>query len=106
MTLGSFRMGTSPKMQGGGRRTIGYRYEESAIPVGRDVYVLGEAADSGGALTIRKPSGKGTRFIVSLKSEEALVKGARTGGTVLTVLAAIAAAAGLLFAALGILGVM
>lgn len=62
----------------GGRKTLGYRFEESAVPVGRSVYVLGEAVDSDGRLRIRKPDKKGASFIVSLKSEEQLAAGAQS----------------------------
>jgi hypothetical protein len=61
----------------GGRRTLGYRFEEKSIPVGRDLYILGEASDAAGSLRIRKPE-KG-RFIVSTRSEEEILKGAKSG---------------------------
>ena len=79
---------------GGGRRTLGYRLEESAIPVGRPMYVLGEAVDSEGRLRIRKPDKKGASFIVSLKSEEQLVKGAASSAKGLVIAAVIAAVLG------------
>ncbi len=84
----------------GGRRTVGYRFEEKAIPVGRSIYVLGEAVDTEGRLRTRKPDRKGARFIVSLKSEDQLVKGAQAGATgllVASVVAIILGAAGLVF---------
>ncbi len=61
----------------GGRTTLGYTFTESAVPAGRPLYVLGEASDAGGSLSIRKPSEKGKRFIVSLKSEEELIDSAK-----------------------------
>jgi len=85
------------------RRTIGYRYEEHAIPVDRPVYVLGEASDAGGTLTIRRPSAKGGRFIISLKSEEELARIARRAVTVLRVIAIVADAAGVALIAAGVL---
>jgi hypothetical protein len=91
---------------GGGRRTIGYRYEEHAIPVDREIYVLGEASDEGGKLRMRKPGAKGTggsRFIISLKSEEELSRSAARTATVLRVIAIAAAAVG---AGLLVAGVM
>jgi len=73
--------------------TIGYTFTESAIPIGRDLYVLGEASDAGGRLSIRKPSEKGKRFIISLKREEELIdsakgssKGLRIGAVVALIL--------------------
>jgi hypothetical protein len=51
-------------------RYLGTRYRETAIPVGKLAYILGQARDAGG-LSVRKPEGK-KRFIISLKSEEEL----------------------------------
>jgi hypothetical protein len=80
-------------MAGGGRRTLGYRFTERAIPAGRQLYVLGEVADEGGELRVRKPA-KG-RFIVSVRSEEAIVAGAKTGLLWTRILAAVSAAGSL-----------
>ena len=90
----------------GGRRTIGYRFEEKAIPLGRPIYVLGEAVDSGGRLRVQKPDQKGARFIVSLKSEEQLVKGARSATTGLRVGAIVALVLGVAGVVLGVLKVV
>lgn len=87
----------------GGRRTIGYRFEESAVPVGRPIYVLGEAVDRDGRLRICKPDKKGASFIISLKSEEQLVKGAQSsamGLIVAAIVAAVLGAAGVVFGVL------
>jgi len=97
--LGSFAMGT-------GRRTLGYKYEETIVPIGRPIYVLGEATDSGGQLTIRKPTKKGTTFIVSLKSEEELTRSAAGTSKGLTIAAAIVAVAGVVIAVLSLLKVI
>jgi hypothetical protein len=56
-------------------RYKGTRYQERAVPVDRLAYVLGQARDAGG-LAIRKPEG-GKRFLISLKSEEDLMKKAQ-----------------------------
>ena len=98
LTLGSLAMQAD-------RRTLGYRFEESAIPVGRPIYVLGEAVDSDGRLRIRKPDKKGASFIVSLKSEEQLVKGAQSSAVGLKVGAAVAVVAGIACLVLAILKV-
>jgi hypothetical protein len=91
---------------GSGRRTVGYKLEEWALPVGRRVYVLGEASDAGGALRVAKGHGKGARFIVSLKSEEDLVRTASGLSTGLTIGAAALAAAAVVLAILLALGVV
>ncbi len=91
---------------GAGRRTIGYRLEEWAVPTGRAAYVLGEARDDGGRLRVGKPTAKGGRFLVSLKSEEELVRAAKSGSTVLTVLAGLSAAAAVTVLILVLTGVI
>jgi hypothetical protein len=63
---------------GAGSRTLGYEYEEWAIPVGHQLYVLGEATDASGELRVQRPADKGQHFIVSTRSEEALTARATT----------------------------
>ncbi len=105
--LGAFRFGGGAvPMLGGDRHTIGYRFEEQAIPVGRAIYVLGEAVDAEGRLRIRKPTAKGSSFIVSLKSEEQLASSAASTARGLAIGAAIAAVLGAAGVILGILGVL
>jgi hypothetical protein len=58
------------------RKRLGYQHSESILPLGRAVYVLGEACDEGGRLRVCK-GGPG-RFLVSLKSEEDLTDQARS----------------------------
>lgn len=79
--LGSFSL-TLPSLTGD-RRTLGYRFEEEAIPVGRDIYVLGEAVESNGELRVKQP-GEG-QFIISLKGEEELVRQSQSSATWLLV---------------------
>ncbi len=56
------------------RRTIGYRYAEDIIPVDQRLYILGESSDKNGIIEVKKPSDKKRKFLVSVKSEEELVK--------------------------------
>jgi hypothetical protein len=90
---GGFRVGSfvfdALAFSTGGRRTLGYRFEERCIPAGRVVYVLGEASDEGGALSVRKPA-KG-RFLVSTRSEEAILAGAKKGASGFRIAAAVLA---------------
>jgi hypothetical protein len=75
----SISLGGATIHLGGGKRTIGYRYTESILPVDAPVYVLGTVQEGGG---IETPSGdEGHRFVVSHRSEEAL--GQSLGKTVL-----------------------
>ncbi len=104
LTIGGFSV--SLGRIGQGRRTIGYKLEEWALPVGRTVYVLGEARDDGGRLRVAKPGAKGGRFIISLKSEEQLLKAARTGARVLSIVAAVLMAGAAVLLALVVLGVI
>jgi hypothetical protein len=80
---------------GAGSRTLGYGYEEWAIPVGHRLYVLGEATDTSGELRIQRPADKGQHFLVSTKSEEALTARAATIMRVLQVCAVVALLAGI-----------
>jgi len=63
-----------------GRRTLGYQFTETILPLNRRLYVLGAASDSSGELIIQKPREKG-QFIISLKSEEELLKSSKSGMT-------------------------
>jgi hypothetical protein len=100
-SLGSFAFDVARAALGAGRRTIGYRYEERLIPVGRDLYVLGEAAAPSGELLIRRSSTKGERFLISVKSEEELTARAMKGAKGLMAGAIAAAAAGAVLLVLG-----
>lgn len=69
-------------IKGAGRQTLGYRSEEFTLPLGKEAFILGEASDVSGTLTVKKPEQNQTPFLISLKSEEQLVKdamGAETG---------------------------
>lgn len=75
ISIGSFSITLPSVTAVSGRRTIGYEYEESIIPLERNIYVLGEAADSSGEVQMQKPSDKKKKFIISIKSEEELKRG-------------------------------
>lgn len=55
----------------GQRRTLGYRYTESILPLGQNILVAGTASDETGELTIVKPINSDQKFIIALKSNEA-----------------------------------
>jgi len=99
-SAGSFAFDIASAVLGGGRRTIGYRYTENIIPVGRDLYVLGEAYDSGSGLAIRRSSTKGEKYIISVKSEEELTASAAKAvtGLLIGAIAALVVGLGLLIA--------
>lgn len=90
----SFTIGNIPMSVGSGRRTLGYHYEEHIIPVGKPVYIMGEASDAGGELTVIKPTGKGKKFLISVKTEEELLKSISTAKLVLLIIACLLLAGG------------
>ncbi len=90
----------------GGRRTLGYRLEEWTIPLGKRLYVLGEVSDVEGRLRVKKPTEKGRRFLISVRSEEEIVKGAQGAFTILSVLGGVLAAGALALAVLLAIGVL
>jgi len=104
LSIGGFRL--SLGAIGGGRRTIGYKIEEWALPLGARVYVLGEAKDEGGTLRIAKPAAKGGRFIITMKSEEQLLSSAKTGSKVLNIIASALAAGAIVTLVLVVLGII
>ncbi|NJK72574.1 MAG: hypothetical protein HC926_04610 [Synechococcaceae cyanobacterium SM2_3_60] len=75
--------------QGG---VLGYRLREEAIPLDRELFVLGEVVDQDGELVVQKPSKE--RMIISLKPKDNLVqdagnsaKGLKIGSAVVGVVA-------------------
>jgi hypothetical protein len=98
--LGGLRIGS------GGSRTLGYRYEEEVVPVGRDLFILGEAADAGGELAITKPGDKKHKFIISVKSEEELIRSTSTAITILLICGLIAGAGGIAVTVLSLLNII
>lgn len=81
ISFGGFSIALSGSSSGGGRRTLGYQFTETLLPLKRNIYVLGAASDSSGQLMIQKPKEKGKPYILSLKSEEELVTSAKSGMT-------------------------
>lgn len=91
---GRFAMNAPWKTGGEERRPLRYHFEEEAIVVGREVYILAEATNESGELRLQKPA-RG-RFLISIKREEELLRAAR-----LTMLALLAGA--FIFAALAVI---
>lgn len=105
LSIGGFTMNFGNLSLGSGKTTVGYSYEESIIPVDRDIYVLGEAVDSGGELKVQKPSEKDKKFIISVKSEEELLRSIAGSMTALLVGAIISGIGGVVVIVLNIFGV-
>lgn len=77
MTIGygglSFSLGGALSSHTADRRTVGYKFEERLLPVGRRLYAMGEIADTSDGLVLRKPSDEDRPYLLSLKSEDELV---------------------------------
>lgn len=100
-TIGSYVL-TAVLAGTGGRRTIGYRFEEKCMPVGRQGYIFGEVTDAGGIVRACKSREHGKRFIVSLKSEAELVRSAKLGALWLTISTCVVLASGIVALILGL----
>ncbi|MEM8806151.1 MAG: E3 ubiquitin ligase family protein [Cyanobacteria bacterium P01_G01_bin.38] len=68
ISMGPFSLELPP--QSGKRQILGYRYQESILPVGRQVLIVGTVTDESSDLVIRQPTKPGQKLIVSLKSDE------------------------------------
>ncbi|MEB3289119.1 MAG: E3 ubiquitin ligase family protein [Leptolyngbya sp.] len=79
----SVNFGSNLDYGSGRRRTLGYRYRESVMPLGRLVTVVGMAGDRTGEIIIEKP-GDNRPFIISTKSQETLAKDATQGANIAT----------------------
>lgn len=78
VSFGSFSLSLGGDRDG--RRTLGYRYRESILPLNRSVLVLGLATDARPdeqvKVAIEKPTTRGQKFMISLKSADQLRQGA------------------------------
>jgi hypothetical protein len=99
ITLGNFAFNLGQFLRS--PDTLGYRFEEKILPLDRPVYILGAASDSTGQLMIQDPGGI-SRFIISLKSEEQLVRSTSRSLKFLMIGAAILGLAGLVLLVLGL----
>jgi hypothetical protein len=84
-----------------GSRTLGYRLKERIIPLGQQLYVLGEAYMRNGGICVGRPSDSKKSFIVSTKSEAQIVREAKTGSTIALIGGAALALGGVAVAVIG-----
>lgn len=89
VSLGGYSLKSGPKV-----KTIGFKYEEYSIPVGHSLFVAGDANDRSGRLMVSKPQDKEMPFIVSVKSEDEIIKGLGNSVTGLKIGAIVALVAG------------
>ncbi len=105
LSMGRFQI----SLGGGGwdptsSRTLGYKYIERILPVGKPVYAIGEVAvteDDG--LVLRAPTDEDKKkpFVLSPRTEEEIVKSAEKSAAVLKIIAAVLALGGLALAVVG-----
>jgi hypothetical protein len=74
LSYGPFSLVLGGDGAGGARRTLGYRYKESVLPLDRPVLVVGTASDRTGTVAIEKPAKADQPYIITPKSHEALTK--------------------------------
>ena len=81
VAFGGFSVSFGQDYGMGRRRTLGYRYRESVMPLGRSVTVVGMASDRTGQLTLENPNDN-RPFIISTKSQESLAQSATQGARI------------------------
>ena len=79
ITYGGFSLSPRFGPNVGGRRTIGYRYVESILPLEQSVMVVGAVNDTTGEVTLRQPVDGNKKLIISSKTFEALAAAADKG---------------------------
>lgn len=86
----------------GGRRTLGYRYSESILPLERRATIVATVADQGHTLVLQKPDEKDKHFVVSLKTAEDMTKAALKQAKVLRIIMIVCLSLGVLFVLIGL----
>jgi hypothetical protein len=84
VSLGGIQINLGGALATSNRQVLGLRYHEDVIPVDARVYVIGEATTRSGELAIQMPTGKDQRFMISVRTEEEIVRSARNAVTWLT----------------------
>lgn len=106
LSMGRFQMSV-----GSGRwdltssRTLGYRFIERILPIGKQIYAIGEvAATQDEGLLLRPPTEEDKKkpFMVSPRTEEEIVKGHEKSAKIKRIIAIVLAVVGLGLAAWGV----
>jgi len=79
-----------------GARTLGFKMVENTIPLGQSLYVLGEALLEAKRINIVRPRDSKTPFIVSVRSEDDIVRANNRSANIALVVAVLIALAGIL----------
>lgn len=88
-----------------GRRTLGYHYSESILPLHRRATIFAMVSDRDGHLTLENPSNTDPNraFIIALKTEEELTKSAERSATGLRIAMQVCLALGVVLTLVGLL---
>lgn len=98
LSIGKFNLSLGASSNTADRVTLGYRVVEKMLPVNRQLYALGELAFVEGQGYVFRAPEKGNRdkpYIVSLKTEEDIVKGAQSNQKVVGIISKILGILGL-----------
>lgn len=79
-----------------GSRTLGFKMVENTIQMGQSLYVLGEALLEGNRINIFKPKEDDKPFIVSVRSEDDIVRSNNRSANIALAFAILLAVAGIL----------
>ena len=79
-----------------GVRTLGFKLVERTIPIGQQLYALGEARLDNGKIMMGRPLDSKLPFIVSVRDKNDIIKGNKTGANVALVFGILIAIAGIL----------
>ncbi|MFO0751158.1 MAG: E3 ubiquitin ligase family protein [Myxococcota bacterium] len=107
LSVGRFQLSVAGGgYDGASSRTLGYKFIERALPAGKNVYAIGEAAhieDDG--LVLRAPTDEDKKkpFMVSLRTEEEIVRSSEKSALVLRIVGGVLAAGGAALIVFGII---
>ena len=73
ISFGDFSLVVKNQSKDNPRKTIGFHYKESILPIGENVLVLGTASDETTKLIISNPINTKRKFIISRKTNDALM---------------------------------
>ena len=79
-----------------GSKTLGFKMIENTIPLGQSLYLLGEALLEGKKINIMRPGDSNKPFILSVKSEDDIVRSNNRSANIALVFAVLLALAGIL----------
>jgi hypothetical protein len=79
-----------------GSKTLGFKMVENTIPLGQSLYVLGEALLEGKKINIMRPRDSKKPFILSVRSEDDIVRSNNRNANIALVFAILIALAGIL----------